>query len=36
MFVCVEKTMRKQAKINRLNRLAIPEATIPLAKLKSE
>ena len=36
MFVCVEKTMRKQAKINRLNRWATPEATIPLAKIKSE
>jgi len=32
----VEKAVHKQAKINRSNRWATPEATIPLAKIKSE
>jgi hypothetical protein len=37
MDVCVcRKTMRKQAKRNRLNRWAIPEAIIPLTVIKSE
>jgi hypothetical protein len=33
---CVEKQCLKQAKINRSNRWAKPEATIPLAKINSE
>ena len=32
----VIKTMRKQVNINRSNRWATPEATLPLAKIKSE
>ena len=34
--LCVVKTVRKHAKINRSNRWATSEATIPLAKMKSE
>jgi hypothetical protein len=33
---CVEKHCVKQARINRSNCWAKPEATIPLAKIKSE
>jgi hypothetical protein len=33
---CVERQCVKQVKINRSNRWAKPEATIPVAKIKSE
>jgi hypothetical protein len=36
MFVVSRKIMGKQATINRSNRWVKPEATIPLAKIKSE